>query len=91
MGKVLQIPEFDEEDDLRSGILPDVHYDMLAFNVNNGYSWREVTLTFTTRIYYKVSYYQDWMQINIHTNFLKKVIKKISMGGRHHQKYKDVK
>ena len=44
LGKVLQSPEFDAEDDLRSGILPDIHYHMLAFTVNNGYSWREVTL-----------------------------------------------
>ena len=44
LGKVLQSPDFDAEDDLRSGVLPDIHYDMLAFIVNNGYSWREVTL-----------------------------------------------
>ena len=44
LGKVLQSPEFDAEDDLRSVILPDIHYHMLAFTVNNGYSWREVTL-----------------------------------------------
>ena len=44
LGKVLQSPEFDAEDDSRSRVLPDIHYDMLAFIVNNGYSWREVTL-----------------------------------------------
>ena len=42
LGKVLQIPEFNEEDDLRSGILLDIHYDTLAYFVNNGFPWREV-------------------------------------------------
>ena len=42
LGKVLQISEFNEEDDLRSGILLDIHYDTLAYFVNNGFPWREV-------------------------------------------------
>ena len=42
LGKVLQILEFNEEDDLRSGILLDIHYDTLAYFVNNGFPWREV-------------------------------------------------
>ena len=42
LGKVLKIPEFNEEDDLRSGILLDIHYDTLAYFVNNGFPWREV-------------------------------------------------
>ena len=37
LGKDLQIPEFIEEDDLRSGKLLDIHYDMLAYFVNNGF------------------------------------------------------
>ena len=44
LGKVLKIPEFNEEDDLRSGILLDIHYDMLAYFVNNGFPWRKETL-----------------------------------------------
>lgn len=43
LGKVLQIPEFNEEDDLRSGIGLDVHYDKLAYFVNSGFPWRGVT------------------------------------------------
>ena len=37
LGKDLQISEFIEEDDLRSGKLLDIHYDMLAYFVNNGF------------------------------------------------------
>ena len=36
LGKDLQISEFIEEDDLRSGKLLDIHYDM-AYFVNNGF------------------------------------------------------
>ena len=43
LGKVLQILEFNEEDDLRSGIGLDVHYDKLAYFENSGFPWREVT------------------------------------------------
>ena len=43
-GKDLQISEFNEEDDLRSWILLDIHCGMLAYFVNNGFPWREVTL-----------------------------------------------
>ena len=43
-GKDLKISEFNEEDDLRSWILLDIHCDMLAYFVNNGFPWREVTL-----------------------------------------------
>ena len=43
LGKVLKIPEFNEEDDLRSGIGLDVHYDKLAYFVNSGFPWRGVT------------------------------------------------
>ena len=43
LAKDLQISEFNEEDDLRSGILLDIHCDMLAYFVNNGFPWREVT------------------------------------------------
>ena len=44
LGKDLQISEFIEEDDLRSGKLLDIHYDMLAYFVNNGFPRREMTL-----------------------------------------------
>ena len=37
LGKDLQISEFIEEDDLRSGKLLDIHYDMLAYFVINGF------------------------------------------------------
>ena len=37
LGKDLKISEFIEEDDLRSGKLLDIHYDMLAYFVNNGF------------------------------------------------------
>ena len=37
LGKDLQISEFIEEDDLRSGKLLDTHYDMLAYFVINGF------------------------------------------------------
>ena len=37
LGKDLQISEFIKEDDLRSGKLLDIHYDMLAYFVNNGF------------------------------------------------------
>ena len=37
LGKDPQISEFIEEDDLRSGKLLDIHYDMLAYFVNNGF------------------------------------------------------
>ena len=37
LGKDLKISEFIEEDDLRSGKLLDIHYDMLTYFVNNGF------------------------------------------------------
>ena len=40
----VKIYKFNEEVDLRSGILLDIHYDMLAYFVNNGFPWREETL-----------------------------------------------
>ena len=46
LARVLQFPEFNEEDDLQTAILIDVHYEMLSHLVNNGFPWREVTLFF---------------------------------------------
>ena len=43
LAKVLHFPEFNEEDDLRPAILVEVYYDMLAYLVNNGLPWREVS------------------------------------------------
>ena len=42
LAKVLQFPEFNEEDDLRTATLIDVYYEMLSHLVNHGFPWREV-------------------------------------------------
>ena len=44
LGRVLKIPEFNEEDDLRPGILLDIHWDILNLFVNSGFPWRGLTL-----------------------------------------------
>ena len=46
LAKVLQFPEFNEEDDLRTAALTDVHYEMLSYLVNQGFPWREVASFF---------------------------------------------
>lgn len=46
LAKVLQFPEFTEEDDLRTATLIDVYYEMLSYLVNHGLPWREVASFF---------------------------------------------
>ena len=46
LAKVLQIPEFNEEDDLRTATLIDVYYEMLSYLVNHGLPWRQVASFF---------------------------------------------
>ena len=46
LAKVLQFPELNEEDDLRTAALTDVHYEMLSYLVNQGFPWREVASCF---------------------------------------------
>lgn len=46
LAKVLQFPEFNEEDELRTATLIDVYYEMLSYLVNYGFPWREVASFF---------------------------------------------
>ena len=46
LARVLNFPEFNEEDDLRMAILLDMNYEMLSYLVNIGFPWREVALFF---------------------------------------------
>ena len=46
LAKVLKFPEFNEEDDLGTATLIDVYYEMLAYLVNLGFPWREVSSFF---------------------------------------------
>ena len=46
LAKVLQFPEFNEEDDLRTGTLIDVYYEILSYLVNHGFPWLEVSSFF---------------------------------------------
>ena len=46
LARLLNCPHFNEEDDLRTAILVDVHYEMLSHLVNNGFLWREIASFF---------------------------------------------
>ena len=46
LARVLQFPEFNEEDDLKTAVLIDVYYELLSYLVNNGFPWREVASFF---------------------------------------------
>ena len=46
LARVLQFPEFNEEDDLKTAILIDVYYEMLSYLVNNGFPWQEIASFF---------------------------------------------
>ena len=44
LGKVLKIPEFNEEDDWRLGILLDIHKEIFTLFVNSGFPWSDSTV-----------------------------------------------
>lgn len=46
LAKFLEFPEFDEDDDLRSGILLDVYCQCLCFVVEQGLPWIQVAIFF---------------------------------------------
>lgn len=46
LAKLLNYPHFNEEDDLRTAILLDVHYEMLSHLVNDGFLWQQIASFF---------------------------------------------
>lgn len=46
LAQILNIPEFDEEDDFKTAILLDIYYDNLAFAVERGFPWNQVCAFF---------------------------------------------
>lgn len=42
LAKALSIEEFDEEDDLRSSIIADFHYNNMIYAINKGLPWSMV-------------------------------------------------
>ena len=46
LARLLNYPHFNEEDDLRTAILLDVHYEMLSHLVNDGFLWRQIVSFF---------------------------------------------
>ena len=46
LAKLLNYPHFNEEDDLRTAILLDVHYEMLSHLVNDGFLWEQIASFF---------------------------------------------
>lgn len=46
LGKFLKFPDFDEDDDLRSGILLDIYSQCLCFVVEQGIPWNQVAVFF---------------------------------------------
>lgn len=42
LAKLLQFPEFNAEDDLKTAVLIDIYYELLSHLVENGFPWREI-------------------------------------------------